>query len=31
MSQVGANLYASLEDWNYVDILTHYYPGCKVK
>lgn len=31
MSQTGANLYASLEDWNYVDILTHYYPGCKVK
>lgn len=31
MSQLGANLYASVENWDYKDILTHYYPGCKVK
>jgi len=31
MSQTGANLYANEEGWDYEEILTHYYPGCKVK
>lgn len=31
LSQIGANLYASQEDWDYIDILTHYFPGCKVR
>lgn len=31
LSQIGANLYASEEDWDYIDILTHYFPGCKVR
>ena len=30
MSQTGANLYAA-KGWDYVDILTHYYPGTTVK
>ena len=30
MSQTGADLYASEEGWDYVDILTHYYPGTQV-
>ncbi len=30
MSQTGANLYAA-KGWDYVDILTHYYPGTTVE
>jgi len=31
MSQTGANLYASLEGWSYSEILTHYYPGTRIR
>lgn len=31
MSQTGANLYANEEGWDYIEILEHYYPGCRVR
>ena len=31
MSQNGANLYATQEGWDYIDILTHYYTGTEVR
>ncbi|MEM1485032.1 class B sortase [Oscillospiraceae bacterium PP1C4] len=31
LSQTGANLYASIEGWDYTQILEHYYPGTRVK
>ena len=31
MSQNGAHFYASQEGWDYIDILTHYYPGTEVR
>ena len=31
MSQNGANLYATEEGWDYIEILEHYYPGTSVK